>query len=64
MSEYNYSSFDIRIEGKPFGPFRDNLHVGDRAPDFPLEDLETGDTVQMKDLWAEGPVIMEFGSFT
>ena len=35
-----------------------------RAPSFPLEDLATGETVDMKDLWSTGVTVMEFGSFT
>ena len=64
MVDYNYSTFDIKIENKPFGKFLNMLHVGERALDFPLEDIETGDMVQMKDLWATGPVVIEFGSYT
>lgn len=64
MAEYNYSTFDIKTEMDPFGNFQNMLHVGGRAPDFPLEDLASGETVQMKDLWAKGPVVIEFGSFT
>ena len=64
MSEYNYVHFDMVAERPHFGGFSANLHVGERAPDFPLEDLESGETVNIKDLWAEGPVVVEFGSFT
>ncbi len=35
-----------------------------RAPSFPLEDLETGGTIQMKELWKGGIALIEFGSFT
>ncbi len=35
-----------------------------RAPSFPLEDLETGETVEMKELWKKDVTVIEFGSFT
>jgi hypothetical protein len=35
-----------------------------RAPSFPLEDLDTGNTVEMKELWKTGVTVIEFGSFT
>ena len=64
MSEYNYVHFDMIAERPKFDGFADILHVGQRAPDFPLEDLESGETVHLKELWSEGLVIAEFGSFT
>jgi hypothetical protein len=63
--DYNYSVFDIRVEQAPLEAFPDTSpHVGRVAPDFPLEDLETGEIVRMKSLWAKGPVVIEFGSYT
>jgi hypothetical protein len=35
-----------------------------RAPSFPLEDLATGTSVEMKDFWKTGIAVIEFGSFT
>jgi hypothetical protein len=35
-----------------------------RAPSFPLEDLLTGKTVQMNELWKSEIALLEFGSFT
>lgn len=35
-----------------------------RAPSFPLEELATGETVEMKNLWKTGVTVIEFGSFT
>jgi hypothetical protein len=63
--EYNYAVFDLpREEPKiqAFGEFP--LRPGGQAPSFPLEDLDGGAIVEMKELWAGGPVILEFGSFT
>ena len=64
MSEYNYAEFDMPAEMPNFQNFPSALHVGERAPDFALEDLETGETVNLNDLWSDGPVVAEFGSFT
>lgn len=64
MSDYNYVHFDMMAERPNFERFADNPHVGERAPDFPLEDLDTGETVSLSDLWTDGPVVAEFGSFT
>ena len=35
-----------------------------RAPSFPVEDLATGETVDMKEFWKKGVTVIEFGSFT
>ena len=35
-----------------------------RAPSFALEELATGETIEMKDLWKKGVTVIEFGSFT
>ena len=64
MTEYNYPDFNIEREMPPFDDFRKQLHVGEKAPDYPLEDLETGATVKMSSLWEKCPAIIEFGSFT
>jgi len=64
MDDYNYSVFDMKRESPYFLAFRDQLHVGERAPDYPLEDLATGETVTMKSLSKDGPAVLEFGSFT
>jgi hypothetical protein len=63
---YNYSVFEISPN-----PFSEFIHfatqapkVTMRAPSFPLEDLANGETIEMKSLWKDGIVVMEFGSFT
>lgn len=63
MSEYNYGEFVANPE--EFSHFA--LHAPKatmRAPSFPLEDLVTGKTVQMSELWSSGVALIEFGSFT
>jgi len=60
---YNYSSFELSshefVDFAVRGP-----KVTMRAPSFPLEDLATGDSIGMKDLWSAGIAVIEFGSFT
>jgi len=61
--DYNYSVFTGASES--FIDFA--MHapkVTMRAPSFPLEDLASGKTVEMKDLWKTGITVVEFGSFT
>jgi hypothetical protein len=64
MTDYNYADFDMEREQPAFRGFPGGLGPGERAPDFPLEDLETGETVHLKELWAKETVVIEFGSFT
>ena len=64
MSDYNYSEFDMMAERPSFEGFSANLHVGERAPVFPLEDLDTGEAMSLKNIWSEGVTVVEFGSFT
>ena len=64
VNDHNYAVFDMKSEMPNFQGFPANLHAGERAPDFPLEDKETGQMININDLWADGPVVMEFGSFT
>jgi hypothetical protein len=63
-AEYNYVHFNMKSEMPKFGAFPAALHVGERAPDCPLEDLDTGRTVRLSELWANDLVVVEFGSFT
>ena len=64
-AKYNYATFNMRNEMGKFSEFQTlALHTGDRAPGFPLEDLETGQPVSLKDLWNDHHVVIEFGSYT
>lgn len=61
--DYNYSVFTGGQED--FLDFA--MHapkVTMRAPSFPLESLETGETAEMKEFWKTGVAVIEFGSFT
>ena len=61
---YNYAVFNLQAELGKFEEFENHpLHAG-RRPDFPVEQLETGQTANLKDLWSGGLLIIEFGSYT
>jgi hypothetical protein len=64
MNDYNYAVFDLQKENVHFASFKQQLHVGEHAPDAPLERLDDGETTPMSALWANGPAVIEFGSFT
>lgn len=60
---YNYSVFEV--SPNEFLGFATHApKVTMRAPSFPLEDLMTGEKLEMKNLWKTGIVVIEFGSFT
>ena len=63
--DYNYSVFAMEREAPVIQAFAENsIRPGTRAPSFALEDLDSGNTIDMKDLWRAELVIIEFGSFT
>ena len=60
---YNYSEFVA--SSQEFNDFA--MHapkVTMRAPSFPLEDLASGRTIEMRQLWKSEIALIEFGSFT
>lgn len=62
-SDYNYSEFVASPQ--EFDDFA--LHAPRatmRAPSFALEDLATGEKVDMSALWKSEVALIEFGSFT
>lgn len=60
---YNYPSFELsRQEFADFAVTAPKVTM--RAPSFPLEDLVTGQVVELKHLWSSGIAVIEFGSFT
>ena len=62
-SNYNYSEFVASPE--EFNDFAVHApKVTMRAPSFPLEDLATGKTPDMRELWKSEIALIEFGSFT
>lgn len=63
--EYNYAVFEMAREMPVIEAFADvPVRPGTHAPSFPLEDLASGERVEMRQLWRDGLVIVEFGSFT
>ncbi len=62
--DYNYADFIMKREIPLFGVFRDRMHVSDKAPDFELLRLDDAARVRLSDYWKDGPVLIEFGSFT
>jgi hypothetical protein len=64
---YNYERFDVYVESGEdeceFGAFPNVLHAGEQAPDGELTLLD-GNRVRLSELWAQHPVVLEFGSFT
>lgn len=62
-SPYNYSEFVASPE--EFSDFAAHAPKATmRAPSFPLEDLATGQAVEMSALWKSEIALIEFGSFT
>ena len=60
---YNYPVFEFHT--REFQEFSTNTPMATmRAPSFPLEDLDTGGAVEMKELWKTGLTVIEFGSFS
>lgn len=63
LDEYNYSVFEGGAE--EFHAFAQRAPKATaRAPSFPLEDLATGRTVEMRELWKSEIAVIEFGSYT
>ena len=61
--DYNYSVFEGGSE--EFEAFANDAPKATmRAPSFQLEDLVTGKTVEMKELWKSEIAVIEFGSYT
>lgn len=61
--EYNYSAF-VGAPNEFIDFAREAPKVTMRAPSFPLEDLATGRTVELRELWRSEIAVIEFGSFT
>ena len=64
---YNYERFDVYVESgedeREFGAFPNLLHAGEHAMDGELT-LLGGERVRLSELWAQRPVVLEFGSYT
>lgn len=65
MSEHDYNYDIFAVHAEEFTNFPGGTpQATSRAPSFPLEDLDTGETVEMKELWKGNVALIEFGSFT
>jgi hypothetical protein len=63
QDDYNYAVFGA--SPNEFLEFAQHApKVTMRAPSFALEDLATGKSVEMKELWKSEIALIEFGSFT
>jgi hypothetical protein len=62
--QYNYTSFPVESDIEDFASFPMVMHVGDRAPDPVLTDLDSGQAVRLSDITKQGLTIAEFGSLT
>lgn len=61
---YNYARFDGSPAQGDFDAFMGQPHVGERAPDGTLTDLDGGEVVRLSDLWQGSDLLLEFGSYT
>ncbi|MDQ3420852.1 MAG: hypothetical protein M3541_19120 [Acidobacteriota bacterium] len=61
--DYNYSTFEGSVsEFLDFAVSAPKVTM--RAPSFGLEDLSTGQRIELSDLWTDAAAVLEFGSFT
>ena len=64
MEIYNYETFPIDMHPEDFENFPNLMNAGEKAPDGELTDAATGETIRLSDLWAQSPVMIEFGAIT
>ncbi len=63
-AEYNYAVFPPEEDVEIFRGFPEHLKVGERAPDPPLTDLDTGETTALSTYTRRGLTVVELGSLT
>jgi hypothetical protein len=63
-AEYNAVGFPVDSDVEDFARFPEIVNVGTMAPDTALTDLDTGESVQLRDVTRQGITILEFGSLT
>ena len=61
---YNYVRFDGSPAQGDFDAFMGGPHVGERAPDGTLTELDGGAMVRLSDVWQGSDLLLEFGSYT
>ena len=64
QAQYNYTNFPLDLQASDFAGFGAHLPVGSTAPDGEVIDTATGEVTQLSFLWAESPLMIEFGSAT
>lgn len=63
-ARYNYSAF-ILEDVMPWLQFEQSPPLGQKAPDFPLHNLEDGTATALSAIWSQHLyTIVEFGSYT
>jgi hypothetical protein len=62
MTSYNYETFPLDMTENDFTAFPEVLKAGTKASDSVLIDAATGSEAPLSDYWAQGPVMIEFGS--
>jgi hypothetical protein len=61
---YNATTFPVESDVEDFANFPHICNVGTTAPDTQLTDLDSGDSVSLRDITRNGLTILEFGSLT
>ena len=64
VSEYNYASFPLDMDGHDFASFSSVLSAGGAAPDGELTDAHSGERVALSSYWKSKALVIEFGSFS
>ena len=64
MKVYNYENFPLDMHPELFENFPGVMTAGGKAPNGELIDAATGETVLLSDLWAQSPLMIEFGAIT
>jgi hypothetical protein len=61
---YNATTFPVERDVEDFANFPHICNVGTTAPDTQLTELDSGETVSLRDITRNGLTILEFGSLT
>jgi hypothetical protein len=62
--QYNYTTFPPEDDVATFTRFPEYLKIGAHAPDPPLFDLDSGETINLSSFTRRGLTVIEFGSLT
>ncbi len=64
MDSYNYTNFPRDMDQADFDAFAQGPKVGGQAPDARLIDAFSGEAHSLAAQARQGPLLIEFGSFT